>query len=547
MMRRSRYHGALGGLVFLATSLVQPGWAMNSLTDQQMSSVDGEGIAVVLENIRANMAPTSYIEAVGSPDSDPATVAGNGATLLGWGNYQYLGLTLSGTGAGENFGGAACTPSGLAGDLSCPIGSGAIANLAAFDNPLLIRVRSYTGENMSNDNVANTVVELLGPTNMDPLRLSFWTQITQMTSNGTTDTSIINNGLLQGQFVFEGKLASYQYSPLVGGTASNPMTGMSVRLFQVSDSNASDPNYQAMGLAMTTALSGNLRISLNQTSSSPNALNQIPVFDPQAGLFIKNAYMFVPLGGLNYQALVFNANGSASTSNGNFTIELTSIPAPQSGADCTFGNASACAQAYGLESGDSSGYQTAADSRAVMSGSGASFGNSVSQTTTYYKSHGYIDLGLYNPGCTATAQCSIAPTAGSTSDGIYFASGNNYQDPIQTFSYTEVGFNTSSSYSGPNCAQAGVNSCPSYNQQNCGDTWCVEYATANYKTSGVPISGSSPTSYNQLTVTNGANNTSTTTNPSGSGYNPGVVNIGTAHMDGILINHLSLTTLGAGH
>ncbi len=559
MMWRSKYHLALGGLVFLMSGLIQPGWAMSSLSDQQMSNVDGEGIAVVLENIRANMAPTSYIEAVGSPDSDPTTVASNGATLLGWGNYQYLGLTLSGTGAGEYFGGSPCTPSGLAGDLSCPIGSGAIANLAAFDNPLLIRVRSYTAENMSNNNVPNTVVEVLGPTNMDPLRLSFWTQITQMTNTGATDTAVVNNGLLQGQFVFEGKLATYQYSPLVGGTtSSNPMTGMSVRLFQVSDSNASDPNYQAMGLAMTTALSGDLRISLNQTSTSPNALNQIPVFDPQAGLFIKNAYMYLPMGGLNYQAIVFN---SSAAKDGNFTIELTSIPAPQGGADCTYGNASACAQAYGLENGDSTGYQTAMDARTVMTGSGSSFGNNVSQTTSYYQTHGYIDFGLYNPpnpacasgstlpACSVASTSTTAPTAGSTTDGIYFASGNNYQDQAKSFSYTEIGFNTSGSYSGLNCASAGNNTCPSYSNQNCESTWCVVYSSMNYTTGGVPTGGTPPA--NVLTVTqgttSGSGNTVTTTNPSGSGYNPGIINLGTAHMDGILINHLSLTTLGAGH
>ncbi len=511
-------HRALGGCAALGVVLwgigvVQPVWALSDLSDSQMSAVDGEGVAIVLENIRATMAPTSYVEAVGSPDTDPSVIASNGAPLFSGANYQFLGLSVTGTGPGEGFGGSGCNTGGLSGDLACALGTAAISNLAAFDNPLILRVHSYDGYNLSNNYVPNTVVELLGPTNMDPFRLALWTQITQLNNSGG---GVASNGLFQGQLIMEGKLASFKYSPLIGGvSANNPMAGFDARLFQVSDSNAGDPNYQALGLNMTSAFSGDMRISVNQTSASPNALNQVPVFDQQEGLFIKNLYVYLPMGGLNYQALVFNTNGTASTSNGNFMIELTAIPAP-SGGDCTFGQASACAAAYGLVSGDSSGYGTAFDSRAPMSGSGSGFGNSVS-STTYYQSHGYIDMGLYNPGCTTSTQCGIAPTAGSTSDGIYFATGNNLQNTATAAANTEVGFNSSGS---------------------CSDTWCVEHSNYSYTTGG--------TAPNTQTVYNGTNNNTTTTNPSGSGYNPGIINLGTAHMDGILINHLSLTTLGAG-
>lgn len=464
---------ALAYIAFSSSS-----YAITSLDDEQMSQVDGAGIAMVLENIRAVMAPTSYIETIGSPET--GTQASNGTWLLGWGNYQWMGLSMTGTGAGMAYNGS-CSTSGSSGDLGCPIGTGAIANMAAFDNPYLLRVYSYSGYDMANNaNVPNTVVELLGPNDMDTYRWAFWGQIASM-DNGTGKNV---QDYLQSQTIIEGKPATFKYSPLIAGTqtngsAVNPMIGSTVRLFRTTTTNTSDANYSVLGMNYISTLSGNFRFSVGQqggSGASVSAINNIPVFDDQEGLFFKNVYAYLPMGQLNYQSLVVNANGTSSTSNGNFVVELTEIPTPNAGGQCVYGESSACAAAYGLISGDTTGYATAFSSRAAFTGSGASYGNAVSGTG-YYQTHGYVEWGFYAPGCTTTSACQTAPSETSTSDGMYFVSGNGGTDSFTTHADSSDPYANSSSYTHTNTQ----------------------------------------------------------------------VNIGTSHIEGLLLQHMKITSLGAGH
>lgn len=160
--------------------------ALESLPDSDLAAVTGEGIALVLEDFRFQMRNTGYIEQIGT---DPGVGAGYQR-----GDLRWYGLTISGAGAADGLGwnGEAC------GHALCPL-SNTGATLAPFDNPYLLRVFDKTGFDFQNNQVTKTVLEMVGPTTSDPYRWSFWGEV-EVGKNGPT-----NNGLLQSQTLISGR------------------------------------------------------------------------------------------------------------------------------------------------------------------------------------------------------------------------------------------------------------------------------------------------------------------------------------------------------
>lgn len=183
MRNRSVFHAVLPILVLLP-ALATAG--MVALEDEALSEFTGEGIAIVLEDFRFQMKNTGYIEQIGTA---PATGAG-----FQRGDMRWYGLTVSGAGAADGLGwtGEAC------GHSLCPIANTG-ATIAPFDNPYMLRVFDKTGWDFQNASVTETVLEVIGPTNSDAYRWAFWGEA----EVGKTTTG--NAGLLQSQVMIVGK------------------------------------------------------------------------------------------------------------------------------------------------------------------------------------------------------------------------------------------------------------------------------------------------------------------------------------------------------
>ncbi len=304
--------------LLLSASLFHVGcsWAMSNMTDNQMSSVDGEGMVFGLENFSFTMAPTSYIQLVGTPPSSAAAAAG-------WqrGDTYLYGLSITGTGAGTSWFGPGCSTSGAVGDLGCPLGTGTIKDFASVYNPFILRAFQYPGFDYQGNSVSPTVLELQGPTQSDPFRLSYWgeMQVNQGAPLSTTNVCGTSYScFLQSQMIFEGKI--------IATDASGNALPSVVRLMQTTDTNSNDAAsgyYLSLGMNVDLALSGDFRFSVAQNSDSPNALHVVPDFNDQEGIFIKNFNAYLPMGMLDYQNIVVS---SAPAHDGNFSIELMQIP-----------------------------------------------------------------------------------------------------------------------------------------------------------------------------------------------------------------------------
>lgn len=186
MRNRSVFHAVLPILVLLP-ALATAG--MVALEDEALSEFTGEGIAIVLEDFRFQMKNTGYIEQIGTA---PATGAG-----FQRGDMRWYGLTVSGAGAADGLGwtGEAC------GHSLCPIANTG-ATIAPFDNPYMLRVFDKTGWDFQNASVTETVLEVIGPTNSDAYRWAFWGEA-EVGKSGSTNT-----GLLQSQTMIVGKPVS---------------------------------------------------------------------------------------------------------------------------------------------------------------------------------------------------------------------------------------------------------------------------------------------------------------------------------------------------
>lgn len=319
----------LGWILAFALSIVPPAWAMSELEEADMGEVTGEGLAFPFESLRFQMAPTSFIELTGSSVSTctaPNTPAG--CTYLKRGDVRYYGLAMSrgstrtgveaysiyNTG-GMDWAGNGCT-AGTYG-LGCPMTSYGIANYSNVDNPYVLRAFEYNAMGPAGANVNQTVLEFLGPSNTDLFRWAFWGEIESDRGGATQAT-------LQSQSIILGKPTAWLKPPSLVGTApaTNSQQGSVFRLFQYQGD-------QSLGLTYTSRLSGDFRFSVNQTATSPNVRQQVPDFSDREGLYFREVNAFLPLGQLNYQAITLNdtqtGTGGVAT-NGNFVVELAAIP-----------------------------------------------------------------------------------------------------------------------------------------------------------------------------------------------------------------------------
>lgn len=357
--------------------------ALELLEDDSLSETTGEGIAIVLDDIRITAAPTSYIESIGSnpPVGNPFRRADA--------RYYGLSFTPGGT-AATNFDGTACA----ANDVRCPLGVGTFS-LAPHDNPYLLRVFDYTKIEYDGVTRPRTVLELLGPTNMDAWRFALWGEL-QIGQNsvgvdcdGDTGTAGIQPCLFQSQMIILGK----------------PVTkdGKGSVLRVVTNSDASD---QTLGLIYDSHLSGDFRFSVNKLSESATPLGQIPSFSVNEGVFFKNADAFVPLGQMSYQTVVFDdltAGGSgADPGNGNFKMELTQIPNTPNVYNDFYSAPAAC----GAYAASDCGYQRTA------------------RPARYNETHGYVRFGQSG---TLNDSGTQAQKTADTTDGIYFTGVSAFQ------------------------------------------------------------------------------------------------------------------------
>lgn len=349
-----------------------PAQAMVELEEAQMSGVTGTGLAFVFDDFSMRQAPTSYIELTGSPPTTQAAAAG-------WarGDARYYGISMtSGSVNGTDWFGNGCT----GGALACPLGLGdgdfGVDAFASVYDPYVLRVFEYSGFDYQGDwlgvdpgDLANgavvkaipTILEFKGPENTDIWRWSFWGELEvgrpttgtaypdtyvagtyeQGTCNnsGSSAAGCVGSGadFLQSQTIILGKpvASGTNWRGLDAGGADlgyelTPTNKPSILRVMQTQNDAD----RTLGLTYQSAISGDLRFSVRQTTASPDALHWVPDFEDTEGLYFKNVDAFLPIGTLHYQALTFSgvseydasANSIAPTQNGNFTVELTAIP-----------------------------------------------------------------------------------------------------------------------------------------------------------------------------------------------------------------------------
>lgn len=484
---------------------------MVPLEEEEMAGVSGAGLAFAFEDIRFQMAPTSYIEQIGGPPG--------GDTSFNRGDLRWFGLAMTGvSGTGMTWtteGGHGCGAGYI--NLGCPMTQSGIANYATHNNPFVLRVFDYdrVGRNASNQWVAGinaTVLELLGPSNTDAFRWSFWGEIEASIDNGVAPRDIL--GVLQSQSIILGKPAARVRPPSQFGTTNNPMAGPLLQLFQ-SQTDGS------LGLLYHSRLSGDYRLSVNQIAAGPDSQG-LPRFTSQEGLYFTDVNAFLPLGQLHYQSIVLDGTGD-----GNFTIELTRLP-----------NAAAAYNDL---------YQIAGQSGYQRTG----------RTDRYYETHGYVNWGTAFPTCGA-ANC----LGGTGVSGLRY-SGVDPDGPNRNVTNAEFGGSavTATPQVGTVVqgattreaivAQGGI----SFVSRQPGANWSVPN-NQNRAVFQPGVPSGSPSFLVEVYSTNCGlfqgcnNNAGRRANPNYlNNYNPllqmDAINIGTARIEGMMFQHLKITSLGA--
>lgn len=316
--------------------------ALTELSDDSLSDVQGAGFAFALDNFSMRFAPESFIELTGA-----------GVNGVGWqrGDARYYGLSMTngaqpgGTDwyATLNGGSSACGGSSAYGNtfLACPLGNGnslgagvtpnqyGIGAMASIYDPYVLRVFDYEGYDFQGNyldgsagNEKPTILELIGPSQTEDWRWSFWGELevdrvaddpsaaigAANCSSGGADCA----DFLQSQTIIHGKPTTADGKPAI------------LRLMQTE--NTAD---NTLGITYQSALSGDFRFSVRQkdTGALADTLHNVPDFDDAEGMYFKNVDAFLPLGVLHYQALTLDAvrDGSGSAT-GDFVIELTRIP-----------------------------------------------------------------------------------------------------------------------------------------------------------------------------------------------------------------------------
>ena len=446
-MRRnnSLSHMLLGAALTLGASQVL---ALQEMSDDSMSEVQGAGLAFGLDDIRFQMAPTSYIEQIGG--------AAGADTSFNRGDLRWSGFTMSGWSAGETAG-SRQTWAGSCADgfnnMGCPISSEGIDNYANHDNPFVLRVfeRQMVGLNAAGDDwvgspvvngvstggVNRTVLELLGPSDSQDFRWAFWgdIQASETDANGNI-TNVLGN--LRNQNLILGKPATFVKPPSIAGTnpATNAVEGPVLQLFQYRGARVGgggellSPD-ETFGLLYHSRLSGDYRFSVNQINDAVDA-DPVPQFSNEEGLYFTNVNAYVPLGQLYYQSIVLDSvkPGPNLAGDGNFIIELTRIP----------NDPNAYNDFYSVAG--QQGYQRA------------------NRNDRYYETHGYVEWGDYFPACQA-GQNNCLPGSGTASPVRFSGPGYDSSSP-QTLTLPARTVNAFN-FPGPVCGGDRDEQCNSYN------------------------------------------------------------------------------------
>ena len=288
--------------LFMAPA-AQVALALQPLTDDQLSDVDGAGLTLAFDDFSFEMAPTSYIEVTGA---EPGLAAAG----AGWerGDLRFYGMSITSgeTGAAgrEWYDGTCSNTVGM-----CPLGSGTVASFAPTNNPYVLRVFENPGFDpagnlLANDNTlgtpdapAPTNLEFVGPTASDPWRWAFWGQL-EVDRNGT-------QRYLKSQTIIKGKNITTSGQPSI------------LRVFQTQDATPT------LGLTYQSAISGDFRFSVRQENVVTESPDVVPDFNDNEGLVFRNVDAFLPLGTLHSQYLTLDDAGNGT---GNFVIELTRLP-----------------------------------------------------------------------------------------------------------------------------------------------------------------------------------------------------------------------------
>lgn len=341
--------------------------ALEALADEQMSEVSGAGLAFAFDDFSFRMAPTSYIELSGTATTDP-----------NWkrGDVRYYGWSFTGNDndtTATDWANNGCN--GTEAILSCPLGSTGVANFAAVYDPFVLRVFQYEGYDFQGSYLTGanrpTVLELIGPSQSDAWRWSFWGEI-------EVDRGGASASHLQSQTIISGKPITRDGTPTI------------LRIMQ-----AANDSDRTFGITYQSALSGDFRFSVAQTNTSPDTLHSVPDFNNNEGLHFKNVDAFVPLGHLHSQAITLDDSPTAD--DGNFSITLTQVP----NVDAVY-NEIYCGNILSVD-----GACAVADTNIDY------FGRKVVKTTTQNpETHGYIRWGDFSLG--------TYPTATDRTNGIYF-------------------------------------------------------------------------------------------------------------------------------
>lgn len=371
---RARTRPLLAVALLAATTHVV---AMDELDDTAMTGVTGEGMSFAWTDFRMQMNPTSYIEQVGSDNTESTSCTGGGepAGCRRRGDMRWFGTSVSATGTavgqavtagawntswtvtGGNM--TQCTDAGYNG-LGCPRG-GPSQYFAAPDNPYILRVYDYAGDgdtatgtrtaigngivtyegnrapglwvpgavsNETTNGSGLTVLEWLAPTRpdnpalaQDNYRFAFWGEIE---SGKNLATGAAGKGLLKSQTIVQGNAAGSalrffkftQDSRSPGQTSWNPLAGAPTCTDTGCagvDTASSAFNNETLGIVYESYLQGDFRFSVAQAGTLNDTSGVPVVFHAREGMYFRNVRAFFPLGQRFYQAITLDVPRNAAT------------------------------------------------------------------------------------------------------------------------------------------------------------------------------------------------------------------------------------------
>lgn len=398
-----RLHTFLIGVIILLLSFQTQ--AMTPLEEEELANVTGEGLAFAFDDFRFQMAGTSFFEHVGAEPQ--------GDTVFNRGDLRWIGTTISSGAARstddggtddqrayafhqwDNLGGVVSSECSTVGNpLGCPIAIGGAQGYVEVNNPYVLRVREHVGVGYDKESSSwiagfeNSVVELVGATNSDPFRWAFWGEIDALSGTPSKNLPSIDAGdatrlgKLQNQEIILGAPVS-RLNPNAGDGKDN-IVGPVFQMYK----NWSDDAYanDTLGMLYPHRLSGDYRFSVHQNGpgivgdggkNHGNApWGTVPHFTDREGMYFMNVNTYLSLGQLHYQSMIVGGvgpNDPTGAPEGNFFLEQTRIP----------DDPTVYEDFYALPTGNTTGYVT-----------GSQRWN---RSDRYYSTHGYARWGEMFP------------------------------------------------------------------------------------------------------------------------------------------------------